>query len=225
MKLGFLLLPLLVLGDAKAPQSQNIVRQWLPMDVGDCWVYDSEILSGDKNHPNVDKWQEADTTIAVRHVAEGIVIQRKVAFIKGAVPPRFVSNPSESNILVHENCIYFVNDLDAAFRAALADHTALADVCFPLELGATWGNSSQGRNCWTVRGRGRRSNGGRLSVTPQSWRLEANLASGDSNYVWFQRNVGIVAKRTYHNGTYNDYRVRLVSFQPGKAHGYHAAGR
>ncbi len=216
MKLQVLLLPLLLSAVARPPQSAGIVRQWVPMNVGDCWVYDSEILSGDRHHPHVETWQEADTTAAVRHIPEGIWIQRKVAFIKGAVPPRFVSNPSESNILVHENCIYFVNELNNAFREALSAHTALADVCFPLAPGATWGDPHQGRSVWTVRGHGHKGSSNPSSVTPQSWRLEASLASGDSNYVWFQRNVGIVAKRTYHNGAYHDYRVRLVSFQPGR---------
>jgi hypothetical protein len=215
MKLPVLLLPL-VLAATHPPQTTSIVHQWLPMKVGDCWVYDSEILSGDRHHPHVETWQEADTTEAVRHVPEGIWIKRKVAFIRGAVPPRFVSNPSESNILVHENCIYFVNELNNAFREALAGHTALADVCFPLTLGTSWGDPHQGHSLWTVRGRGRKGSSDPGSVTPQSWRLEANLASGDSNYVWFQHNVGIVAKRTYHNGTYHDYRVRLVSFQPAR---------
>ena len=50
------------------------------------------------------------------------------------------------------------------------------------------------------------------SVTADSWRLEASLASGDDDYIWFKKGVGIVAERTYHNGTYSDYRVTLQRF-------------
>jgi hypothetical protein len=218
MKLSVLLLPFLLLGETKAPPALSNVRQWLPLNVGDCWVYETEILSGDRHRPTVEHWQEAETTVAVHHIAEGLLVQRRVAYIKGAVPQKFVNNPSESNILVHDNCIYFVNEITPALRDALAGHTAQADVCFPLEPGATWGSAQPGRSLWSVRGRGRKDAGDPMSANSLSWRLEASLATGDTNHVWFQRNVGMVAKRTRRSGQYYDYRVRLLSFQSGKAH-------
>jgi hypothetical protein len=51
-------------------------------------------------------------------------------------------------------------------------------------------------------------------VTSDSWRLEAHLASGDDNYVWFQKGVGISGARTTHNGTYYDEHLRLIRFEP-----------
>ena len=211
-------LPLLLLAEVKPPQT-NIVRQWLPMTVGDCWVYETEIFSGDHKNPHVERWQQADTISSVHHIAEGILIKRRVAFIKGAVPPEFVHNPSESNILVHDNCIYFVNEINTAFRQALATHKTLPDVCFPLEANSTWGGDPhQGQSVWSVRGRGRKEAADPMSATAHSWRLEASLTPGDTNYVWFQRNVGVTARRTRRSGSYYDYRVRLVSFQAEKSH-------
>lgn len=215
MKLSVLVLPLVLLAETKAPQTVN-VRQWLPMNVGDCWVYQTEIFTGDRHHPNVENWEEADTTVGIHKVPEGLFIQRRVAYIRGAVPPKFVNNPSESNILIHDNCLYFVNEITSTLHEALAAHTALPDVCLPLEPGASWGNTQQARSLWNVHGRGRKDSGDPMSAGLQAWRLEASLASGDTNRVWFQRNVGIVAKRTFHSGTYYDYRVRLVSFNPGR---------
>lgn len=211
MKLSVLVLPLVLLAETKAPPTVN-VRQWLPMNVGDCWVYQTEILSGDRHRPTVENWEEADTTIALHRVPEGLMVQRRVSYIRGAVPPKFVNNPSESNILVHDNCIYYVNEITPALHEALAAHNAQPDVCFPLESNATWGG------LWSVRGHGRKDPGDPMSAGTQAWRLEASLSSGETKHVWFQKNIGIVAKRTRHSGEYYDYRVRLVSFQSGKAH-------
>jgi hypothetical protein len=92
----------------------------------------------------------------------------------------------------------------------------LPDVCFPLQAGKTWGDPKKGRDLWTVAGRGRKNAGDPDSACAQSWRLEAHLASGDDNYVWFQKGIGIAAARTFHNGTYHDERTRLLRFEPAK---------
>jgi hypothetical protein len=217
MKLSVLVLPFVLLAETKTPSPVN-VRQWLPMNVGDCWVYQTEIFSGDRHHPTVENWEEADTTVAVHRLAEGLLVQRRVSYIRGAVPPKFVNNPSESNILIHNNCLYYVNEVTPALREALAAHTAQADVCLPLEPGATWGNTPQGHALWSVHGHGRRDQGDPMSAGTQAWRLETTLRPGDTTHVWFQRNIGIVGKRTRHSSAYYDYRVRLVSFQSGKTH-------
>lgn len=210
-------IPLLLLAEVK-PLQTSVVRQWLPMTIGDCWVYETEIFSGDRKNPHVERWQQADTISSVHHVAEGIFVKRRVAFIKGAVPPQFVHNPSESNILIHDNCIYFVNEISAALRDALAKHNAVADVCFPLDANATWGDPRQAKGVWSVHGRGRKEAADPMSATAHSWRLEANLTPGETDYAWFQRNVGITARRISRSGSYYDYRVRLVSFQAEKSH-------
>jgi hypothetical protein len=90
----------------------------------------------------------------------------------------------------------------------------LPDVCFPLLAGKTWGDSNKGRDLWTVAGHGPGNAGDPDSASAQLWRLEAHLASGDDNYVWFEKGIGITAARTFHNGTYNDERIRLLRFEP-----------
>ena len=40
-----------------------------------------------------------------------------------------------------------------------------------------------------------------IAASAESWRLEANSASGDDDYVWFQKGVGVTAERTFHTGT------------------------
>ena len=125
----------------------------------------------------------------------------------------------ESNLLVHANCIYYVNDsqrygqnhppsgLSPEFLQNLVSGRALPDVCLPLEKGQIWGNPKQVRDFWTVTG---------LGSKPESWRIDAHLASGDDNTMWFERGVGLTAARVYHNGTYDGYRLRLLKFQHGR---------
>lgn len=200
--------------------SLTAVRGWLPLAVGDRWVYEKEIRHGDRQHPEIGRWQQSDVTVAVETVPEGVLIRRKVAFLNHTLPPRWIQASDESNILVHNGCLYSLGDspsrheLGAEFRQALATGEALPDVCFPLLAGKTWGDSNKGRDLWTVAGHGPRNADDPDSASAQSWRLEAHLASGDDNYVWFEKGIGMTAARTFHNGTYNDERIRLLRFEP-----------
>jgi hypothetical protein len=206
-----------------AQDPATIVQSWLPMRIGDRWIYETEMLSGDRKHPDVTRWKQEDSVIAIESIPEGTLVRRKVRYLDNTAPP----NPSpagESNILIHKHCIYYSdggygwnnsrNRLSVDFKKDLATNRALPDVCFPLHIGQTWGNPNIGRDLWTVAGFGKKNAGDPVSVTGKSWRLEASLGSGDDDYVWFQKGVGIVAKRTYHNGTYGDYLVRLLKFEP-----------
>ncbi len=205
-----------------------VVREWLPMRIGDRWIYDEEILDGNRKHPDVNRWKQEDTTVATQNIPEGLLVRRQVHFLENTAPPHYIARGSESNILVRKNCAYYLNGaaagyacdsarngLSGNFRKALASNEASSDVCFPLKIGQTWGNTSNYREFWTVAGFGRKNADDPLSVIATSWRLEAHLSSGDDNYVWFQKGIGVFAARNYHNGSYNDFRVRLVRFQPG----------
>lgn len=221
----FLLLNVVSTGEVPA----TVFPEMLPMRIGDRWVYEEEILGGDRRHPDVNRWEQEDRTVAIQVIPEGVLVKRTVRFLENTAPPRYLGIRSESNILIHKSCIYYLNDsplgygygwdssrheLSSGFRKDLVTNQALPDVCFPLRIGQTWGNPNQGRDLWTVAGLGRKHPDDPASVTKESWRLEANLSSGDDNYVWFQKGIGIVAKRTYHKGTYDDQRVRLLRFQP-----------
>jgi hypothetical protein len=200
--------------------------------VGDRWVYEEEIRDGNREHPGIERWQQSEVTVAVETIPEGVLIRRKVGFLNSTLPPRWVGASGESNILVRTDCLYYLDDsplyrrgygwdalhheLSAGFRKALAAGEALPDVCLPFEPGKTWGDPNKGRDLWTVAGHGRNNAGDPDSATAESWRLEAHLSSGDDNYVWFQKSIGVTAARTFHNGTYHDERIRLLRFEPAK---------
>jgi hypothetical protein len=226
------LLILIVFG---VPCSQDFlagVRDWLPTAVGDRWIYQGEVRSGNMDHPEVELWEQEEWTVAVETVTQGVLIRRKVSFRNHTGVGRLrASAPGESNILVHNGCVYYLEDspsyghgygwdaarqqLGGEFARVLAAGEALPDVCFPLQVGRTWGDPTKGRDLWTVGGLGKKKMDDPNSVAADSWRLEAHLASGDDNFVWFQKGIGVTASRTFHHGTYDDQRVRLLRFERG----------
>lgn len=157
----------------------------------------------------VGEWQPltvGDRWVYVREMRTGTPEQPRVKTREQEI--------TNTNILLRGNCIFFPgwNYYDVAQSQITAD--SLPDVCFPLRQGMTWGDPKKGRDLWTVAGLGNKHPDDPASVTPDSWRLEAHLASGDDNYVWFKKGVGVVAARTWHNGTYTDETLRLVRFEP-----------
>jgi hypothetical protein len=209
--------------------SQGVVRQWLPMSIGDRWVYQEEARSGSRVHPDVNRRVRQETTVAGEKIPEGTLLRQKVQILDTAafpVRPRF---PDESAILIRGACIFYLSashhgwgwdpaqhQLTAEFREYVNRGEVLPSACFPLHRGQTWGDPKKGRDLWTVAGVGRKSHDDPLPAGTETWRLEANLASGDDDYVWFRKGIGITAERTYHNGTYDDVRVRLLRFEPAR---------
>lgn len=201
----------------------------LPFAVRDRWIYDTEVRDGVGPHLDVQHWVQADTTVAIEWIPEGVLIRRKVSLLQTTAPPASIRVPEESNILVHGACIYYLqdsflnryygwdserHDLSLDFRRALDSGEALPDACFPLHQGQTWCVPNMRERVWTVAGMGRKNEDDPASADAQSWRFEANLASGDENLVWFQKGVGVTARRTLHHGTYHDERIRLLRFEP-----------
>ncbi len=199
------------------------------MSVGDRWIYDVEARSGSRVHPDVEHWVEEETTVAVEKLPEGTVLVQKIRFLNNTAPILRPHVPDESAILVRGACIYYLNasnhgwgwnpaqhQLGVQFREYLNRGEVLPSVCFPLHRGQTWGDPKKGRDLWTVAGIGPKSQDDPLPVGADAWRLEANLASGDDNYVWFRKGIGVTARRTYHNGTYDDARSRLLRFEPAR---------
>ncbi len=230
-------LVLLVVASAvhsSALEINDVTPEWLPMHVGDRWTYEVEVRDGNGKNPETIKWTQQDRITVIEKLPEGLLVRRKVQVVAGA-PPSYLAIGSESNILVHHACLYFLNDSDsyghgygwdkslqglsADLRRELANGQALPDVCLPLHAGKTWGDPNRGRDLWTVAGLGKKKPDDPVSVTPSCWRLEAHLSSGDDNDVWFQKGVGITAKRTFHNGTFYDYQVRLMRFTPAVSSG------
>ena len=224
-----LYLSLLLPSVAPSQDTLSLVRQWLPMSVGDRWIYDVEGRSGSRVHPDVEHWVEEETTVAVESIPEGTVLVQKIRFLDDTAPPARTQIPDESAILIRGACIYYLSasnhgwgwnpaqhQLGTQFREYLNRGEVLPSVCFPLHRGQTWGDPQKGRDLWTVAGIGPKSQDDPLAVGLEAWRLEANLASGDDNYVWYRKGMGVTARRNYHNGTYDDRRVRLLRFEPAR---------
>ena len=202
----------------------SVVRQWLPMSVGDRWTYDVEARSGNRVHPDVKHWVQEETTVAVEKLPEGTLLRQTIRFLDNTAP-----SADSSAILIRGVCIYNLSPshhgwgwdsiqhhLSAAFHESLNRGEALPSACFPLHRGQTWGDPNTGRRLWTVAGTGPKSQDDPLPASLVAWRFEANLASGDDNYAWFRKGIGVTAERTYHNGTYDDVRVRLLRFEPAR---------
>src|SRR6266853_204967 len=100
---------LLVFCTASTPQeSLAVVRDWLPSTVGDRWIYAREIRGGDRDRPDVERWEQEDVIVAIETVPQGTLIRRKVDFKNGTRPPRWrtpASGAAQSNILVHQGCV------------------------------------------------------------------------------------------------------------------------
>jgi hypothetical protein len=208
--------------------SLAVVKEWLPLAVGDRWIYEYEKRDGNRQKPDIARWNLAEAITGIETVPEGVLIKRRISYLNNTAPPPGWRRQEESDILVRDKCLYYLEynawgggsgPLNAEFRGYLAKREALPDVCFPLSGGKTWGNPNpaegRGRDKWWVSGRGRENVvDDPASITPESWRLEAHLASGDDNYIWFQKGLGITGARTFHNGTYSDLRQRLLRFEP-----------
>jgi hypothetical protein len=204
--------------------------QGLAPAVGDRWIYDTELRDGTSPNLQVHHWSQEDITVAIEDVPEGRLIRRRVRLLEGAAPS-WARVPQESNILLRGACIYYLQDsflnhfyswdnqrheLTVAFRKELAAGKTLPDACFPLRQDAAWSIPNMREATWTVAGTGPKNRDDPSSVTAQSWRFEANLASGDENLVWFQEGVGVTASRILHHGSYHDERVRLLSFESAR---------
>jgi hypothetical protein len=223
---------LCVAGASRSQVPDTSVGGALPLAVGNRWIYEEEIRQGNPRRPDVERWVQEETTVAVETLREGSLIRRKVRFLGKSAPPAWMRVPDESNILIRGACIYYLgahhngwgygwdsarHELGEEFRQSLNSGDVLPDVCFPLHRGQTWGDPNKGRDLWTVTGIGPKNADDPVSTVAHPWRLEAHLTSGDDNYIWFKTGIGVTAERTFHNGTYDDLRIRLLRFEPASS--------
>lgn len=192
---------------------------WFPLQVGSRWVYDHEWKSGDRNRPAVDRWSTDETVTGWATIPEGTVVLRDA---KKRV------NPGEQGInlvararypyLIRGNCVYVISDgwdprkqdLRPEFRKYLSDGSVSPDFCFPLQTGREWGNND---TPWRVEPA--REGVGAFLPTQYSEAIHIfsnHFGSGGSEDVWFQKGIGVVGEHYIHNGTYDEYTKKLVSF-------------
>jgi hypothetical protein len=87
------------------------------------------------------------------------------------------------------------------------------EFCFPLAVGKVYGkDSSPGWVPARVIGTGGGRGLARGEVPDAAFDVRVHLVYADETHLWFQKGVGIVGVWDTHNGTYGEYRVRLLRF-------------
>ena len=205
--------------------AQGMASAWFPMEVGNQWLYEHESRDTPANNPHVTTWQTVETVTGTLAIPEGTVVLRRVE-VKGNPPGGWLPTVyGESNYLVRNDCLYFLtphdswNEQEQSLRPEYRTELLAGDVepefCFPLAVGKAFGkNDSPGWIPSRVVGMGR---GHRLapdSVSEKAFDVVVHLASADETHLWFEKGVGITGEWDWHNGTYEEYRVRLLRFQP-----------
>jgi len=201
---------------------QEQVASWLPLDVGNRWTYEHEVLSGTAAGPEIVRWTTDETIVGLVHAVEGTVVRRRIVF-NGHPDTSWLAGYGESSYLIRANCIYLVPESDwdsgaqqlrPKFRDRLLNGQESPMLCFPLTIDKEWGSPDLGTG-WHVVGFGRGDKFAPPSVKEQAFHIVSNyFTSGDTMHIWFQRGIGITGEWAWHNGTYFELRVRLLSFEP-----------
>jgi hypothetical protein len=163
-----------------------------------------------------------ETITGTLPIPEGTVILRRVDFPDGAQGDGWIASYGESHYLVRKNCVIFLDSqtwdekerrLLPDFRSRLLAGNVEPQLCFPLTAGASFGKDSPpGWIPSRVVGRGRAQGAAQISVSKNGFDIVVFLDSGDKTHLWFEKGVGITGEWDWHNGTYFEYRVRLLQF-------------
>jgi len=212
---------------------------WLTLQLGSRWVYEHESKSGERNRPNVDRWTTEESITGRVTIPEGLVVLRDVKQLDNpneqTVPVRvidpngrlrYVQQPGYNRdlhsdrepYLVRGNCIYGLaggwdsqtQQLRPDYRKYLNEGAVSPRLCFPLQIGREWGNND-------IPGRVELAREGVGVFLPTEYAgaihvFSSHLGSGGWEDVWFQKGVGIVGEHYIHNGTYDEYTTKLLSF-------------
>jgi hypothetical protein len=239
VRMGPLAVTLCVFSMVASAQEDPLV--WFPLQVGSRWVYEHEAKSGDRTRPDVDRWTTVETVTGSVTIPEGLAVLREVkqqsnpteqsTTLRVITPNgqlRYVQQPlynrsvltarDREPYLVRGNCIYVIGEgwdwqrqaLRAEYRKYLSEGAVSPDFCFPLQMGREWGNNDI---TWRVEpareGVGSflpAENAGAIHV------FSSHFGSGGCEDVWFQQGVGVVGVHYIHNGTYDEYTKKLISF-------------
>jgi hypothetical protein len=222
--------------------AQDDPLAWFPLQVGVRRVYEHEWKSGNRSRPNVDRWTTEEAITAWIAISEGLVVLREVKQLADANDQAVAGRVMDLNgqlhevqrqnhpnggylvtrerepYLVHRNCVYVIDDgfnaqtrqLRASYRKDLAEGAVSPDFCFPLEMGREWGNTDIP---WRVEPLRK----GEGSFLPADYVgaihiFSDHFGSGGLKDVWFKKGVGVVEEHYIHNGSYDEYTKKLVSF-------------
>jgi hypothetical protein len=219
--------------------AQETPLAWFPLQTGTRWVYEHEWRSGDPRRPDVDRWTTEETITGTVTTSEGLMVLREVKEqdkLTEKTNPILVITPTgqmrelqqgkhagfiareRKPYLIHGNCIYVIEDgwdsqsqrLRPSYRKYLAEGAVSPDFCFPLQMGRKWGTKDIP---WRVES----PRNGVGSFLPREYAgathiFSGHFGSGGLEDVWFQRGIGIVGEHYLHDGTYDEYTRKLVSF-------------
>ena len=198
--------------------AQEAPLAWFPLQVGSRWVYEHESRSGDRNRPDVDRWTTEETITGWVTIPEGLVVLREVKQQQqGNTHGAYLITRNREPYLVHGNCVYVIDGWDGQRRQLrqeylkyLNEGAVSPDFCFPLQTGRAWGNNDIP---WRVEP----ARQGVDSFLPAEYAgaihiFSSHFGSGGWQDVWFQKGVGVVGEHYIHNGTYDEYTKKLLSF-------------
>jgi hypothetical protein len=205
--------------------AQGMASAWFPMEVGNQWLYEHESRDTPAENPRITRWQTVETVTGTLAIPEGTVVLRRVE-VNGHPPGGWLQTVyGESNYLIRNDCLYFLTPRDSwnereqslrpEYRTRLLAGDVEPEFCFPLAVGNAFGrNDSHGWIPSRVVGMGRGRRFAPDSVSEKAFDVVVHLVSADETHLWFEKGVGITGEWDWHNGTYEEYRVRLLRFQP-----------
>jgi hypothetical protein len=239
-QVGRLAMALCVFSMVVSAQEDPLV--WFPLQVGTRRVYEHEAKSGDRNHPDVDRWTTEETITGWLTIPEGLVVLREAKQVGSAtektttVPVigangelRYLQQPGYNRglrpggerepYLVHGNCIYNVigggwDSQRQELRPEYRKYLSNAEVSPDFCFPLQLGRGWGNRDTpWRVEP----AREGVGSFLPAEYSgavhiFTDHLGSGGWQDVWFQKGVGVVGAHYIHNGTYDESTTKLVSF-------------
>jgi hypothetical protein len=135
---------------------QATIAHWLPLKVGDKWVYLHENFYGAIGgiaHPEITRWKTEETITGSTAILEGtlVILQVQLAGPAPASPHFQVHLSPEAAWLIHNDCLYELGTKDyelgagdwmlsqrqltPELRRALSAGRISPDFCFPLRIG------------------------------------------------------------------------------------------
>jgi hypothetical protein len=194
--------------------AQDVVSAWYPLQPGNSWTYQNELLSGYMLNPDFERWTTEETVLSAvpDQALSGVLVTRRITTISEHVlSTHAVSNAKvetrDEQLVIRQNCVYALNWPTS--RAELRRGELSADYCFPLAKGATWGQRPNNDPDFVWRVVGFNDDpfglpGGR------TFRLRTRAGSGTIVDRWFEQGVGLLQEVEEHHGTYDEHRIQIV---------------
>ena len=222
--------------------AQESPLAWFPLRVGSRWVYEHEWKSGDRNRPDVDRWNSEETITGLVTIPEGVVVLREVTEkdnssgqtvrTKVITPngqlrevdqsrnahPGYLVTRDRGPYLVRSNCVYVIGEgwdgLSQRLRPSYQEYLAKNALSADFCFPLQMGRKWGNNDVpWSVEP----ARAGVASFLPEEYAgaihiFSSHFGGGGREDVWFEKGIGIVGEHYLHNGTYDEYTKTLMSF-------------